>query len=108
MGDDLDWMEGYVGLVGSSLATDVVQRTVGVLNQSSLSIWINPVWPWGNNTVLNDITFIHARIEQGGKFTGRRLLWSSAGAKRRLEHNGLMRLYVAWILTQVFLLFRSM
>ena len=79
VGDDLEWMEGYVGLVGSSLAADVVQRTVGAQNQSRVTVWINPVWPWGNETVIDDTTFIHARIEQGGMegVQGRRLLWNS-------------------------------
>ena len=82
MGDDLDWIEGYVGLVGSSLASDVLQRTVEARNQSSLVIWINPIWPWGNASILEDTTFIRAGIEQGGvNVLQRRLLWNSGGAR---------------------------
>ena len=80
--DDLDWIEGYVGLVGSSLAADVMQRTLALLqNQTRLVIWINPVWPWGNDTVVEDVTFIRASIEQGMSDPNkRRLLWDSSGS----------------------------
>ena len=83
VGDDLEWMEGYVGLVGSSLAADVVQRTVGAQNQSRVTVWINPVWPWGNETVIDDTTFIHARIEQGQQvFNNRRRLLANIACDR--------------------------
>lgn len=79
-GGDLDWIENYVGLVGSSIAADVMQRT---LNQTGLVVWINPVWPWGNNTYIKqDVTFIHANIVSNKQSSRRQLLWASSGSRR--------------------------
>ena len=70
-GDDLAWLEGYVGLVGSSLAADVMGRM-----PTLLAVWINPVWPWQNDSIIEDTSFIRASMRPAS--SRRRLLQSSA------------------------------
>jgi hypothetical protein len=83
--DDLAWLEDYLGLVGSSLAADVLARTKQ--NASFLSVWVNPVWPWQNDSIVEDTSFLHASIRAAsdappGSRGSRRLLMSSGEGLR--------------------------
>jgi len=75
-GDDLQWIQGYVGLVGSSLAVDVlgkVPQDVRLDPWRVVAAWINPTWPWNNDSILADMTFLQARFTPLPR-NGRRLL----------------------------------
>ena len=75
-GDDLLWIQEYVGLVGSSLAVDVLARVpqdVRMDPQRVAAAWVNPAWPWNNDSILSDMTFLQARFAPVPR-AGRRLL----------------------------------
>jgi len=75
-GDDLQWIQNYVGLVGSALAVDVLGRVpqdVRLDPQRVAAAWINPTWPWKNDSVITDMTFLQARFSPVPR-SGRRLL----------------------------------
>jgi hypothetical protein len=78
-GDDLGWIQGYVGLVGSTLARDVLGRVPPDVRLEPLAVvaaWVNPVWPWPDRDVAAEWTFLDARFETraDGAAGGRRLL----------------------------------
>jgi hypothetical protein len=76
VGDDLLWIQGYVGLVGSALALDVLGKIppdVRLDPDHAVAAWVNPAWPWNNESVLSDMTFLLAQFAPQPR-TGRRLL----------------------------------
>jgi hypothetical protein len=78
-GDDLAWIQGYVGLVGSTLARDVLGRVpsdVRLEPAAVVAVWVNPVWPWPDGDVAAEWTFLDAKFEarEDGSRSGRRLL----------------------------------
>jgi hypothetical protein len=80
-GDDMQWIQDYVGLVGSALATDVLGKVpadVRLDPNRVVAAWINPAWPWNDDTVVSDMTFLHARFAAQPRL-GRRLLADQTG-----------------------------
>ena len=80
-GDDLQWIQDYVGLVGSALAADVLGKVpadVRLDPNRVVAAWINPAWPWNDDSVVSDMTFLHARFAAQPRL-GRRLLADQIG-----------------------------
>lgn len=80
-GNDLQWIQDYVGLVGSALATEVLGKVpadVRLDPNRVVAAWINPVWPWNDDAVVSDMTFLHARFAPQPRL-GRRLLADQVG-----------------------------
>jgi hypothetical protein len=72
-GDETKWIQTYVGLVGSSLAFDILAKLPSDLRAGNAAgAWVNPVWPWDD--VINSTTFLHAKFGHPTPHTGRRLL----------------------------------
>jgi hypothetical protein len=81
VGDDLLWIQDYVGLVGSSLALNVLGKVpadVRLDPNRVVAAWINPAWSWNDNAVLSDMTFLHARFAAQPRL-GRRLMADQIG-----------------------------
>lgn len=63
IGDATTWIENYVGLVGSKLAFDVLNKVPSDVKSGIASAaWINPVWPWPNSSVTEELTFLRATV----------------------------------------------
>jgi hypothetical protein len=94
-GDPSAWIQGYVGLVGSSLAMDVLSKVPGdVRAGAAAGVWINPVWPYATDEIINATTYLSARFGSAPTVQGpvlRRLLGiepdatTSSAPKRSLE-----------------------
>ena len=85
-GDDLQWIQTYVGLVGSALAVDVlgkVPQDVRLDPHGVVAVWINPAWPWTSDEIVSDMTFLHARFAPR---VGRRLLMDIVNLSPPIEN----------------------
>ena len=61
--DPAAWIQNYVGLVGSSLAMDVLSRVPGdVRAGSAAAAWVNPVWPYATDEELNATTYLYVKF----------------------------------------------
>lgn len=67
------WIQNYVGLVGSTLAFDILSRLPADIGTAAAA-WVNPVWPWGVDEEIKSVTFLHAKFGRPSTRTGRRLL----------------------------------
>lgn len=60
-GDEVAWIEAYIGLVGSSLGLQVLEKIPSdVRVGSAAAVFVNPVWPWPNATLVSEITYLKA------------------------------------------------
>ena len=95
-GDPAAWIQGYVGLVGSSLAMDVLAKVPGdVKAGSAAAAWVNPVWPYATDEELNATTYLYVRFGNAPTVQGpvlRRLLGMDSSADATSEapkHSGM-------------------
>jgi hypothetical protein len=59
-GDEVAWIESYIGLVGSNLGLNIVNKIpTDVRNGMTAAVWINPIWPYPNTSVIEEVTFLH-------------------------------------------------
>lgn len=76
--DPYKWIQNYVGLVGSTLAMDILGKVpTDVRAGTAAGAWINPVWPYKTDETLNTTTYLYAKFTQPPKVAGpvmRRLL----------------------------------
>jgi hypothetical protein len=96
-GDEVAWIEAYIGLVGSSLGLQVLEKIPNdVKVGSAAAVFINPVWPWPNATLVSEITYLKATF---GKPTTH-----STHARRLLQQDTMSRqsrLQKPWFLVVV-------
>jgi hypothetical protein len=88
-GSDQAWLEGYVGLVGSTLARDVLGRVppdVRLEPKAVAAVWVNPVWPWADGVAEADWAFLEMQFEaRSGAVGSQRRLLSEWGAYPGLD-----------------------
>jgi len=64
-GDPAAWIQQYVGLVGSTLALDVLAKVpADVKAGSAAAAWINPVWPYATDEEIRATTYLYAKFGQ--------------------------------------------
>ena len=64
-GDPAAWIQNYVGLVGSSLALDVLARVpADAKSGAAAAAWINPVWPYATDETITATTYLYAKFSQ--------------------------------------------
>lgn len=97
-GDPAAWIQGYVGLVGSSLAMDVLAKVPGdVRAGAAAAAWVNPVWPYATDEEINATTYLYVRFGSAPTVQGpvlRRLLGLSeveAATSSAPRHHGSIR-----------------
>jgi len=87
-GDPSTWIQNYVGLVGSTLALDVLARIpLDVKSGTAAAAWINPVWPYATDEEIAATTYLYAKFGKP-KVQGpaiRRLLGLSSQPKLRAQ-----------------------
>lgn len=58
-GDEVAWIESYIGLVGSSLGLNVLSKIPSdVRSGAAAAVWINPIWPWPNASTVREVTYL--------------------------------------------------
>jgi hypothetical protein len=58
-GDEVAWIESYIGLVGSSLGLNVLSKLPSdVKSGVAAAVWINPTWPWPNASTVREVTYL--------------------------------------------------
>lgn len=64
-GDESTWIQNYVGLVGSTLALDILTRVPqDVKTGTAAAAWINPVWPYSTDEEIKATTYLYAKFAQ--------------------------------------------
>jgi hypothetical protein len=102
-GDEVAWIESYIGLVGSNLGLNIVNKLpFDVRAGLTAAVWINPTWPYPNVTKSEEVTFLHVVFDSiGTEIVQRRRLLSIDSSTSKSMTNSQTKITKSWFLIMV-------